>query len=186
MVEFLSDPAALAAGTAALAWLSRKALRQPGSHGFYRFFAWEAILGLVVLNRRVWGEDPTSPHQMAAALLMLLSVVLALAGLLTLHRHGKPDTRRDDGSFYEFEKTTRLVSRGIFGHIRHPMYTSLLALAWGGYLQDPSLIGAAIAGLASAFLWLTAKTDERECLAYFGPPYADYMQRTKRFIPFLL
>ena len=186
MVEFMSDPAAFAAGTTALGWLSRKPLRQPGSHGFYRFFAWEAILGLVVLNRRVWGEDPTSPHQMAASALMLLSVLLALAGLLTLRHLGKPGTQRGEGSFYEFEKTTRLVSRGIFGYIRHPMYTSLLALAWGGYLQDPSLAGAVIAGLASAFLWLTAKTDERECLAYFGPPYADYMQRTKRFIPFLL
>ena len=37
-----------------------------------------------------------------------------------------------------------------------------------------------------AALWLTATTDERECLAYFGPEYAAYMQRTKRFIPFLL
>lgn len=186
MVEFLSDPAAFAAGSAGLGWLSRKPLRQPGSHGFYRFFAWEAILGLVVLNRRVWGADPTSPHQMAASLLLLVSILLALAGLLTLRRHGQPDTQRDNGSFYEFEKTTRLVSSGIFGYIRHPMYASLLALAWGGYLQDPSLLGVAVAGLATGFLWLTATTDERECLAYFGPSYADYMQRTKRFIPFLL
>lgn len=185
MVEFLSDPAAFAAGSAGLGWLSRKPLRQPGSHGFYRFFAWEAILGLVVLNRRVWGGDPTSPHQLAAAVLLALSILLALTGLLTLRYLGKPDTRRDDGSFYEFEKTTRLVTGGIFGYIRHPMYASLLALAWGGFLQDPSLAGVALGVLASAFLWLTATTDERECLAYFGQPYADYMQRTKRFVPYL-
>jgi protein-S-isoprenylcysteine O-methyltransferase Ste14 len=186
MVEFLSDPAAFAAGTTALGWLSRKPLRQPGSHGFYRFFAWEAILGLVVLNRQEWGAFPESTHQTVASALLALSVILAIAGLLTLRALGKPDTRRDNGSFYEFEKTTQLVTGGIFGYIRHPMYTSLLALAWGGYLQDPGLPGAVLAVAATGFLWLTARTDERECLAYFGPPYAEYMKRSKRFIPFLL
>ena len=30
----------LLTGTAGLLWLSRKPLRNPGSHGFYRFFWW--------------------------------------------------------------------------------------------------------------------------------------------------
>jgi len=64
------------AGSALLLWLSRRPLRQPGSHGFYRFFAWECILGLVVINRPVWGEDPYSPHQFASWLLMLASIGL--------------------------------------------------------------------------------------------------------------
>ena len=66
------------------------------------------------------------------------------------------------------------------------LFRSLLALAWGAYFQDPSLSGTAIVLLATIALWLTATTDEKECLAYFGPAYAAYMQRTKRFIPFLL
>ena len=64
--------------------------------------------------------------------------------------------------------------------------TPRVALAWGAYFQDPSLPGTLLALSASVALWLTATTDERECLAYFGPEYAAYMQRTKRFIPFLL
>jgi protein-S-isoprenylcysteine O-methyltransferase Ste14 len=116
----------------------------------------------------------------------LLSMFLVLAGVHTLKRHGAANAQRDDGSFYEFEKTTQLVSNGIFSYIRHPMYSSLLALAWGAYFQDPSMIGSIIAAIASVSLWLTAVTDERECLAYFGETYANYMQRTKRFIPFLL
>ena len=182
----MSDSILFLIGTLLVVWLSRKPLRKPGSHGFYRFFAWEAILGLIVLNHGVWGDDPYSPHQFTSWMLMLLSIFLVAEGTRTLRRHGAANKQRDDGSFYEFEKTTQLVSRGIFGHIRHPMYASLLALAWGAYFQDPSTIGTVIVGIASFSLWLTAVTDEKECLAYFGPPYADYMQRTKRFIPYLL
>lgn len=173
------------AGSAVIVWWSRKPLSKPGSHGFYRFFAWEAILGLLVMNREVWGSDPFSPHQMASWILMMSSIALVAVGVATLQRDGAPDTKRDDGSFYEFEKTTQLVSHGIFAYIRHPMYASLLALAWGVYFQNPNPVGTAIAAVASAALWLTATTDEKECLAYFGQEYADYMRRTKRFIPFI-
>lgn len=173
------------AGSAIIVWWSRKPLSKPGSHGFYRFFAWEAILGLIVLNHDVWGSDPYSAHQFASWLLMLTSIALVVIGVSTLKREGAPGEKRDDGSFYEFEKTTQLVSHGIFAYIRHPMYASLLALAWGAFFQNPGAYGAAIALVATIALWLTATTDEKECLAYFGQEYADYMRRTKRFIPFL-
>lgn len=173
-------------GTATLAWLSRKSLRSPGQHGFYRFFAWEAILGLIILNQKVWGTDPFSPHQITSWLLMLLSIFLVIQAYRLMSKHGQASLARDDGTLYQFEKTTQLVTTGIFGYIRHPMYTSLLALAWGAYFQNPNLLGTAIAAFASFCLLLTAKADEQECLAYFGPPYAAYMQRTRRFIPYLL
>ena len=182
----MNDLTLFLAGSAAIVWLSRKPLRKPGSHGFYRFFAWEAILGLIVMNREVWGTDPYSPHQFTSWLLMMSSIALVVIGIATLKRDGAPGATRDDGSFYEFEKTTQLVSHGIFGYIRHPMYTSLLALAWGAFCQDPSLTGSAVAAFASIALLLTAKADERECLQYFGAQYAEYKQRTWMFVPFLL
>ena len=114
----MNDLTLFLAGSAAIVWLSRKPLRKPGSHGFYRFFAWEAILGLIVLNREVWGSDPYSPHQFASWLLMMTSVALVVIGVATLKRDGAPGATRDDGSFYEFEKTTQLVSHGIFGYSR--------------------------------------------------------------------
>jgi protein-S-isoprenylcysteine O-methyltransferase Ste14 len=179
----MNDLLLFLAGSAIVVWWSRKPLRQPGSHGFYRFFAWEAILGLIVLNHGVWGEDPYSPHQFASWLLMLLSIVLVVAGVQGLKSEGAASAQREDDSFYEFEKTTQLVTHGVFAYIRHPMYASLLALAWGAFCQDPSLAGAGLGGIATLSLWLTARSDERECLAYFGESYAEYMQRTRRFIP---
>lgn len=179
----MNEIIAFLAGSAVLAWLSREAIRRPGRHGFYRFFAWEGILGLIVLNHEPWGEQPYSAHQLTSWLLMLTSLFLVIQGLRLLRRLGKADHRRDDAALYEFERTTALVTTGIFAYIRHPMYASLLALTWGAFFQDPSWIGGAIAAASSYCLLLTAQADERECLAYFGDAYADYMKRTRRFIP---
>lgn len=177
------DILAFFVGSAIVLWLSRKSIVQPGRHGFYRFFVWEAILGLLVLNHGVWGTEPYSPHQFTSWLLMLLSIFLVQQGLSRLRKLGKASEQREDQTLYTFEKTTTLVTSGIYKYIRHPMYASLLALTWGAYFQDPSWLGTGIAVLCSYFLVLTAKADEQECLNYFGPAYADYMQQTRRFIP---
>lgn len=169
--------------TAVIAWFSRKALRHPGSHGFYRFFAWEGILALVLMNRSAWGMDPLSMHQLASWPLLVSSLVLVALGMSALVRFGRVTGGRPGGSLYEWEKTTALVTTGVFAYIRHPMYASLLALTWGTFLQAPSWRGGVVALPVSFFLVLTALADERECLSYFGAAYADYMRRTWRFIP---
>ncbi len=46
-------------GSAGIVWISIPSLRQPGSHGFYRFFAWEIILGMFVLAIRGWFAQPS-------------------------------------------------------------------------------------------------------------------------------
>jgi protein-S-isoprenylcysteine O-methyltransferase Ste14 len=171
------------AGSLLLAWLSRKPLRRPGSHGFYRFFAWELMLVLGLLNRPQWDADPFSPHQLTSRVLTMTSLVLVLAAVIALRRHGAATRQRTDGALYDWEKTSRLVNSGIYRYIRHPMYASLMALNWGIFMQAPSWLGAAPAVIASFFLLLTMRQDEIECLRYFGDAYADYMRRTARFIP---
>lgn len=173
------DLTLLWSGSVALVWLSRKALGKPKSHGYYRFIAVEFILLLMVLNRRPLGD------QTIAEVLLLLSAALVILGYSALRRFGNAGASRIDDSLFGFEKTTTLVTGQIFRYIRHPMYASLMALAWGFFFRDPSLLAVSLAGLASVFLLLTARADERECLAYFGDPYAEYMKRTRRFLPYL-
>jgi protein-S-isoprenylcysteine O-methyltransferase Ste14 len=95
-------------------------------------------------------------------------------------------TQREDPSLYQFEKTSELVTTGIFRYIRHPMYSSLLFLTWAIWLKKPVLPGIIIALASSILLFLTALADEKECKVWFGDTYVEYMRRTKRFIPFLL
>lgn len=102
-----------------------------------------------------------------------------------MKRIGKPDKNRDRKTLYEFEQTTELVDKGIFKYIRHPLYSSLLFLTWGILLKNPTL-GLIIVSLTSTiFLYFTSIFEEKECIAFFGDKYVDYMKRSKRFIPYI-
>jgi protein-S-isoprenylcysteine O-methyltransferase Ste14 len=84
-----------------------------------------------------------------------------------------------------FEKTTALVTSGIYHYIRHPLYSSLFLLAWGIFFKSPSLPGIILVAAATFFLAATAKADESECTHFFGPQYQEYMKRTKMFVPYI-
>jgi protein-S-isoprenylcysteine O-methyltransferase Ste14 len=167
--------------------ISWKSLRQPRSHGFYRFFAWEAILALFLMNASVWFYQPFSWHQITAWSLLILSLIPLALGIHSLRTAGKPAGQREgDPSLLAFEKTTTLVSTGIYRFIRHPLYSSLLMFTWGIFFKSPSFPGIILAVVATLLLVATARADERECSQFFGPPYREYMRKTKMFIPYLL
>jgi protein-S-isoprenylcysteine O-methyltransferase Ste14 len=171
-------------GSVGLTYVSRASLGNPRSHGFHRFFAWEAILGLFLLNVGGWFADPFAWHQCIAWVLLCACVVPAVWGTVLLKRAGGPaEARAKDPSLLAFERTTQLVTSGIYRYIRHPLYSSLLLLAWGVFFKSPSLAGGGLAILATVFLVLTALADEMECVRYFGPQYEAYMKTTRRFIP---
>jgi len=172
--------------TIPIIYVSWASLRNPRSHGFYRFFAWECILGLFLLNVDHWFESPFAPWQLVSWILLLLSIVPVVWGTLLLRKKGRPvEKRPEDPSLLAFEKTTQLVTTGIYRHIRHPLYSSLLLLAWGTFFKVPSWIGFILALAASLFLVATARADETECIQFFGQEYRDYMRKTKRFIPYI-
>ncbi len=167
-------------------YVSRASLRAPGSHGFYRFFAWECILALTLLNIDLWFRDPASWHQMISWFLLFACLVPLVFGVRTLVKRGKPiEGRIEEPQLLAFEKTTALVTSGIYHYIRHPLYSSLFLLTWGIFFKSPGWIGFILALAASAFLVATARADEAECTHYFGPPYQEYMQHTRMFVPYI-
>lgn len=166
--------------------ISWKSLHDPRSHGFYRFFAWEAILALFALNMEFWFYKPFAWNQIIAWSLLLLCLIPLAFGIHSLRTRGKPAKQREgDPSLLAFEKTTTLVTSGIYRYIRHPLYSSLLLLTWGIFFKAPSWFAAALAGTATVFLIATARADEAECTRFFGPAYQEYMQKTKGFVPYL-
>jgi protein-S-isoprenylcysteine O-methyltransferase Ste14 len=169
-----------------LIYISRASLRSPRSHGFYRFFAWEFILALFLLIAKYWFQNPFAWNQLIAWTLLFAALIPLAFGVSALRSRGKPSTDREsDPSLLAFEKTTQLVTSGIYKYIRHPLYSSLLLLTWGIFFKNISLASIILAITATVFLVFTAKADEAECIQFFGVEYKNYMKHTKRFIPFL-
>ncbi len=175
-----------AVGSILLITISWASLHHPDSHGFYRFFAWEAIFGLVIINALKWFNDWLAWYQIISWILLITCIVPVIFGVRSLRTRGKPDKEeRPDAPLLAFERTTKLVTSGIYKYIRHPLYSSLLLLAWGVFFKAPTQTGITLALLATLFLNTTAKADEAECIQTFGADYQEYMKQSKMFIPYV-
>ena len=174
-----------AIGSAAIAWISRRSLLAPRSHGFPRFIAFEAVLGLVVLNAVHWFESPLAPRQLVSWSLLSVSAVMVVWGFALLRRRGGFRPADETATTFAWESTGRLVTSGIYRHVRHPMYSSLLFLAWGAVFKHVTPFALLLGIAATAALLVTAVAEEAENLAAFGEEYRDYMKRTRRFVPFV-
>jgi len=170
-----------------LIYISWGSLRTPRSHGFYRFFAWEIIVALFLLNMDAWFRNPFSWHQVVSWCLLIVCIIPLAFGIHSLTSQGRPAKHREaEPQLVAFEKTTNLVTTGIYHYIRHPLYSSLLFLVWGIFFKIPTWFGTLMAITATLFLVATAKADEAECIRFFGPAYETYMKQTKMFVPFLI
>jgi len=167
-----------AIGSAFLAWFSwAVSLRARRYHGIARFFAFESILTLFLLNVRFWFDEPFSVVHILAWISLAASLFLAVHGAYLLMTLGRPDG--------QLENTTRLVVRGAYRFIRHPLYASVAFLGLGIFLKRVTVLTSVFAGVVLVAVYLTAKIEEQEMLAKFGTEYAAYRAGTKMFIPFI-
>jgi protein-S-isoprenylcysteine O-methyltransferase Ste14 len=166
-------------------YFSRHVILHPTSHGFYRFFSWECIAWLIARNYQYWFDDPFCWYQLISWVLLFLSLIYLYESVSKFIKLGKAQKERVDSNLYTFEKTTELIEAGFYKYIRHPMYGSLLFLTWGIFFKNINIEGFIFSTFSSIFLFITAKIDEKECKAYFGDIYANYMNRTKMFVPFV-
>lgn len=117
--------------------------------------------------------------------MLIGSLVLVSLGVRQLRKIGKQDQGRSDPSLLGVEKTSQLVTTGVYRYIRHPLYSSLLFLGWGMFFKSPSWLDAGLALLCTLFLTATARIEERENIEYFGADYEVYMRQSKMFIPWV-
>lgn len=157
-------------------WLS--SIKHKRYHGIARFFSFESIFILVLLNQNIWFINIFSTLQIISWFFFLLSVYIAVAGFLLLKKIGKPDAN--------FENTSVLVKESLYRYIRHPLYLSLFLLGTGVMIKDPGPAQIIFGFVNLVALYITAKMEEKEMIARFGKEYQDYMKETKMFIPYLL
>ena len=162
-------------GAVGLGFVFRRHLTRPGRHEFWRIWAFVGLLGLVCLGARSWFVDVARPGQLVSWVLLGMAAGLAaLAGR---------QLRAGGGAEKGIEPTTILVTEGIYRHLRHPLYLSLLLLAAGAWLKSVSWASTAAAVGTALAIGQTARAEERELEAQFGEAYKDYRTRAKGIIP---
>jgi protein-S-isoprenylcysteine O-methyltransferase Ste14 len=171
--------------TLGITFFSWRSLKDRQSHGFFRFFAFELILLLILFNVDYWFADPFSVLQIISWILLIFSIVVVVDGFYLIKKIGRPVGIVKDSSNLGFENTSNLVTIRIYRFIRHPLYASLLFLGWGAFLKNLTVPGSVIIILISVFLTLTAEKEEKENKLHFGDEYSVYMSKTKMFIPFI-
>jgi protein-S-isoprenylcysteine O-methyltransferase Ste14 len=87
----------------------------------------------------------------------------------------------------ELKQNHQLVQRGVYRHVRHPMYASFLLLGVAQAVLLPNGVAGPSAFIAVALLCVMRIPREEAMLCErFGQDYRRYMQTTGGVMPFLL
>jgi len=122
-------------------------------------------------------EYPLRPAPLAAGVLCLV------AGLWLFYR-SHADLGTNWSITLQVREQHRLITRGVYRRVRHPMYAALLLYGVGQALALPNWIAGPSYLVAFGILYaFRVGAEERMMLAQFGDEYAAYMTRTKRLVP---
>lgn len=114
-----------------------------------------------------------------------IGLVVAIAAL-TMFRLTHKALGRNWSVSLEVRESHKLISSGIYRHVRHPMYTAFWLWAVAQALLLPNWFAgcAGLVGFGILFFG-RIKKEEELMLEKFGDDYRAYMSRTSRVIPWI-
>lgn len=135
-------------------------------------FAW-----MIAIGAGGWWWPGSRPGSWAIGLALALGGLGGWIGIL-----GAVHLGRNRTAYPKPRTGGELVVTGVYGWMRHPLYTSLILLGWAWALGRWSeLAGLSTLGLAW-FLDAKARREER-WLEREYPGYREYRGRVRRFVP---
>ncbi len=81
------------------------------------------------------------------------------------------------------DQQTDLVTTGLYGYVRHPIYALSMLLMLCTAVVAPTVPVAAMAAIHIGLMIVKAHNEERFLAGLHGAPYLRYLQRTGRFLP---
>ena len=118
------------------------------------------------------------PIQILSVLFVIFGLVIAIIARRTL---------ADNWSgMIELKKGHELITKGIYGYMRHPIYTGLLLMGFGTVLffETPYLILTFV--LMIVLLIIKLRKEEQLMTEYFPKEYPQYKRRVRALIPHIL
>ena len=149
-------------------------------HGIpYSMFMISGIIGRKLPNGVLWGHTLFEKIGYTG---MYINIVLSVIGLAIIingwyniyHKYWSKDKGKGE-----------LVTTGIYKYIRHPQYTGFLLITLGMIFEWATLPMLIMWPFIIILYLRLAKKEEQDMIIEFGEEYRMYMDKTKRFIPFL-
>lgn len=79
----------------------------------------------------------------------------------------------------------RLVTDGLYRHIRHPIYLGETLRNLGFVMVPTSLYGMLLIAVATIFLLFRIEIEEKMLIDKFGEKYKEYQRNTKKIMPYI-
>ena len=109
---------------------------------------------------------------------LVIGGIIMIISRVQLGRYGTPVVHTGEDH--------KLVTKGLYKIVRHPMYFGGIFMMIAPYLAFRSLvILTGIVILDSFFMNMRIKIEEQTLIGTFGDNYRDYMKRTKKIIPLI-
>ncbi|ADZ84879.1 MULTISPECIES: methyltransferase family protein [Cellulosilyticum] len=164
--------------TAYMAFVIAFAIEMHGIPMSMYFISW--LIGKRLPEGVLWGH--TLVNQIGY-LGMYLNIALSISGIMIIangwyniyHKYWAKEAGKG-----------KVVKTGIYKYIRHPQYTGFMMITLGMLLEWATL---PMLLMWPFIVWLynrLARKEEKDMIEEFGEEYLSYMERTKRFIPFVI
>ena len=152
---------------------------EPGSRSIGNVVIRALTLGGTVLNAWLWWRE--MPIEIGVAFMSMLFSVVSLFVFRAALRSAPAGALH---VVFTGSGPDQLVTSGVYGRIRNPLYTSYLAY-WAGWMLATNLHPASVAcfALFCVAYWIAVVEEERFLTRQFGDQYLAFKSRTGRVLP---
>jgi protein-S-isoprenylcysteine O-methyltransferase Ste14 len=77
----------------------------------------------------------------------------------------------------------RLVTSGIYAHLRHPQHTGLIAAAFGLAVAFQTVVGLVLAAVVLLWSLVQTRLEDRRLIVLFGDDARRYIAAVPRYLP---
>ncbi|MFX1417772.1 MAG: methyltransferase family protein [Promethearchaeota archaeon] len=109
---------------------------------------------------------------------LVIGGIIMIISRIQLGKYGTPVVHTGEGH--------KLVTKGLYKIVRHPMYFGAIFMMLGPYLAFRSII--LLIGMTILYFFLLKiriQFEEETLIGTFGEEYTNYKRRTKKLIPFI-
>ena len=147
-----------------------------GKRGEGWFLIQLALFALILLSSRIGLWVFPTWLRLLGGVLLLIGGISGTLSILALGRNLSPFPKPIEGG--------SLVTNGVYGIVRHPIYTGLILGTLGWSLWRENLLGVGLAVLLFVFFDLKSRREERWLMEAY-PGYTEYRRRVRKLIPFV-